>query len=154
MSQMTTIQRDAMAMALRGDWRLADAMELLHRAKTESDHEGRSLSHGLLECGRLRVLVYTASVECDQCDGTGVVECCECEHQRECSDCNGFGGCGHGDADVPDILLDLNGDEVTVPPTSEVLLTIKRANELIDHYNAGRLPEAPNTEQKELLQCA
>jgi RecJ-like exonuclease len=29
--------------------------------------------------------------ECEECDGTGYTECCECGQDRECEDCDGTG---------------------------------------------------------------
>lgn len=157
MSQMTPIQRDAMAMAQRGDWRLADAMELLHRKETEFRLKGLVLSHGLLECGRLRALVYTASVDCGMCDGDGEIECCECGHTRDCEECDGSGRVyGEHEAEGElEITVDLNGNEVEMSHQAKVLvLDFSEARELLATYNAGRLTKAPNPEQKELPQCA
>jgi hypothetical protein len=131
MSQMTKIQRDALAMAQRGDWRLADAMELLRRKETQFRVKGLVLSHGLLECGRMRALVYTNSVDCRMCDGDGEIECCECGHSRDCKECDGSGRV-YGVQ-----VLDFSG-----------------AKELLATYNAGLLSKAPNSEQKELSPCA
>jgi hypothetical protein len=155
MSQMTKIQRDALAMAQRGDWRLADAMELLRRKETQFRVKGLVLSHGLLECGRMRALVYTNSVDCRMCDGDGEIECCECGHSRDCKECDGSGrvyGVHEAESEL-EITVDLNGNEVEMSHKAKVL-DFSGAKELLATYNAGLLSKAPNSEQKELSPCA
>lgn len=29
--------------------------------------------------------------ECPECDGEGMIECCECGHERDCEECDGKG---------------------------------------------------------------
>jgi hypothetical protein len=146
MSQMTPIQRDALAMAQRGDWRLADAMELLHRKENDPEFKGLLLSHGVLECGRMRALVYSHSTECSECDGDGVI------YGYECHECDGS-GLMFGEGAEDDIATDLNGHETEITFRAKPL-SFPTARQLIDLYNAGCLPEAPNPEQKELPKCA
>lgn len=108
---MNALQRDAMARAQRGDWDLADAIELLARIDNDNDTETRTESDlvaGIRLDGRLRWLVFGADpyVECEECDG-GTVVCSECGHEDDCDECDGSGEV-FGD-DVPDLVTDLNG---------------------------------------------
>lgn len=88
---MTDLQREAMVRAQRGDWQLADAMEI--DARAEDDHRDIPFMHGITVNGRLRFLMYAYSraVECTDCDGTGKQVCSECGHEAACTECDGEG---------------------------------------------------------------
>lgn len=96
---MTQIQRDAMAAAQRGDWSLADAIELQARI---SDLQFEVIG-GYLSGNRLRYIAHGledregcvycdgGTVTCPKCDGEEEVECKACPDEGKCSACDDTG---------------------------------------------------------------
>lgn len=152
MTAMTKIQRDALALARTGDWRLADAIELQERFATHRKVKERQLYCGLIENGRMRYLRYVSTGPCQECDGTGEVECSACGHTSTCDECDGTGEIT-GAGDLSDIVVDLNGALVDIPCTGPSL-TRDAAEKLIALYQSGRLTEGDTQPNKEATQCA
>ncbi|WP_337052528.1 hypothetical protein [Pseudoxanthomonas sp. USHLN014] len=65
---LSRVQRDAMAHAMRGDWALADALEVSCR----TDFEGHPCIGGIRQGGRLQMLAFGQDCNC------GLEEQCEC----------------------------------------------------------------------------
>lgn len=90
--EMTQIQRDALARARRGDFELADAIELEARIKHNAfggDIVGGYRAHRLMALGE-GVQEYD---NCSGCDGKGEIQCEACDKDGlvECSLCQGQG---------------------------------------------------------------
>jgi len=47
--------------------------------------------YGVNSVGLITSVLWLSKKECDRCDGTGEIECCECGHESECQDCDGEG---------------------------------------------------------------
>ncbi len=153
---MTQLQRDALARAKAGDWELADAMELVERAKIEAPHavvmacggyeEEASLLYGVVDGNRMRFLAWgdASETECQTCDGKGETECGECGHTEECEDCDGE-GTTDGDV-VVHCFTDMNGNVLTesAEPAQRVTRTIKWARETLQTYHAEQNELARN----------
>lgn len=142
MSSMNGLQREAM----RGEWSLADAIEVVSRATGRLD--GASLICGLREGGRLRYLAYGGERhgECPECEGMGTAETSDGE-DTECECCGGT-GVDETSQTYPDITLivNLNGGEVYSPDTHDDLPEIaygvgiiypEAAQATIDEYHAS-----------------
>lgn len=89
--EMTTIQRDALARARRGDFELADAIEL--KARIEDPRWDDDVVCGY-RAHRLMALGCGEAFDrrCDECRGTGDSDCDECEEGYvECHTCKGLG---------------------------------------------------------------
>lgn len=91
---LTQIQRDAMSRAQKGNWSLADAIEIHARCR---DGVCGGYRHG----GRLALLVEgePAVCDCDHCE-MGLVECAACKGEKtlDCQACNGEGDLADGSA--------------------------------------------------------
>lgn len=83
MSVMGGIQHEAMRRAKRGDWALADALEVQHRCLQDSD-----VLCGIAIGGRLRAFAFRESI-----DVSLFLDCDDCAAERdpECETCGGEG---------------------------------------------------------------
>lgn len=79
MSTMGGIQHEAMRRAKRGDWALADALEVQHRCM-----QGDGALCGIAIGGRLRAFAFRESIEVSL-----FLECQACNGADECSWCGG-----------------------------------------------------------------
>lgn len=147
---MTQLQRDALERARKGDWELADAMEIDALSRVQWPPEGAveacmehgidadevALVHGVVECGRIRALGY-GHASCATCEGAGEIDCDECGHTNECKDCDGIGG-GNG---IAVVYLDLNGNLIseTSEPKNFKTRDVAWARELLREYHADQI---------------
>lgn len=140
---MTQLQRDALARAKAGDWELADAMELVERARERApravfaefiarglNDEDVAVTGGVFDNGRLRLIGYgnntctdcegEGTQTCATCKGEGEVVCAHCQVAGECKACEGGGSTecetcdGQGHGDGPlTVFTDLNDTLLT-----------------------------------------
>lgn len=146
---LTQQQRDAMTRAQAGDFRLADAMELL--APERQQHCGYDLLGGIPQGGRLQLLVYGDRCECEECDD-GEVECEACGHVSVCETCGGkaTGTITDLHQDGWAVVVNLNGDVVyraeqfdpTDTPPLEVSLTRRWAENIAADYHKEQQDKA------------
>lgn len=90
---LSAVAEHAFGLARQGHWKLADALELVARARDDKAIAGMAHQVG---CEAMVGFLSDdpdgyAGVECHDCDGEGETYCCECGHTRTCPTCDGEG---------------------------------------------------------------
>jgi hypothetical protein len=86
---MTPMAHHAMCLAAGGYWQLADAMELIEQHQLDPTVSAIAHPFSSKTCiGRANESFHES---CDNCAGTGYVEC-DMGHDHDCPDCDGEGG--------------------------------------------------------------